>query len=140
MLKISAESLSTGIRIRLPEDWHDKVLSAANPSDYYPYDYVVDEIVKDKREFYYICKPEKKFKVVASKIVLSGYALQYLLAEELEDSNTGLLFKDYFPEEDSKILITNISMNSLFFSHIDKNNFNAFNFLFSFKYNDITKQ
>ena len=107
MLKISTEPLSTGKRIRLPEDWRDKILLAANPSDYYPYDYVVDEIVKDKREFYYICKPEKKFKV-ASKVVLSGYALQYLLAEELEDSNVGLLFKEYLPVEDSKILITNV--------------------------------
>ena len=107
MLRISMEALSTGIRIRLPEDWHDKVLLAANPSNYYPYDYIVDEIVKDKREFYYICKPEKR-NPVASKIVLSGYALEYLLAEELEDSNVGLLFKEYFPLEDSKILITNI--------------------------------
>ena len=107
MLKISTEVLSTGIRIRLPEDWHDKILSAANPSNTYPYNYVVSEIIKDKKEMLYICKPEKKLKS-ASKIVLSEEALQYLLADEVEDSNAGLSFKEYFPVEDSKILITNI--------------------------------
>lgn len=107
MLKLDKEALTTGTRIRLPEDWHDKVLLAANPDNYYPYDYVVSEIVKEKREIYYICKPEKK-KPPGSKIVLSAYALEYLLAEETEDSNTGLLFKEYFPLEDSKILITNV--------------------------------
>ena len=60
MLKLYTEALTTGIRIRLPEDWHDKILLAANPTNYYPYDYVVSEIVKEKRETYYICKPEKK--------------------------------------------------------------------------------
>ena len=107
MLKLYTEALTTGIRIRLPEDWHDKILLAANPTNYYPYDYVVSEIVKEKRETYYICKPEKK-KPNASKIVLSTYALEYLLAEETDDSNIGLLFKEYFPLEDSKILITNV--------------------------------
>ena len=107
MLKLYTGALTTGIRIRLPEDWHDKVLLAANPTNYYPYDYVVSEIVKEKRETYYICKPEKK-KPNASKIVLSTYALEYLLAEETDDSNIGLLFKEYFPLEDSKILITNV--------------------------------
>lgn len=107
MLKINAQTLTTGIRIRLPEDWHDKVLLAANPSSYYPYDYVVSEIIKEKREIYYICTPEKKSRN-ASKIVLSAYAIEYLLADELDDSNAGMLFKEYFPLEDSKILITNI--------------------------------
>ena len=31
-----------------------------------------------------------------------------MLAEETDDSNIGLLFKEYFPLEDSKILITNV--------------------------------
>ena len=106
MLKISTEALTTGIRIRLPEDWHDKIILAANPSNFYSYEYIVNEIVKDKRETYYICEPEKKSN--ASKIVLSSYAIEYLLAEETEDSNIGLLFREYFPLEDSKILITNI--------------------------------
>lgn len=106
MLKISGEALVTGIRIRLPEDWHDKILLSAKPSEIYPYDYVVSEIVKEKREMFYICEPEKKPK--ASKIVLSKYAIEYLLADETDDSNEGLSFKEFYPLEDSKILLTNI--------------------------------
>lgn len=106
MLKISKEPFSPGVRIRLPESWHDKILSFANTANSFPYDFVINEIIKDRKGIYYICNSEKKS--TDSKLALSEHVVNYLLAEEVTDSNIGLSFRDFLPVEDSKILVTNV--------------------------------
>ena len=104
MLKIRSSPLNEGTHIRLPEQWHDKIL-AFSQKETCSYDFTIEEIVKDKdkKETYCICKSEKCDEV----IVLTDDVVKYLLAEEVEDSNIGLVFKEYLPLEESRILITN---------------------------------
>ena len=104
MLKIGTDSFQAGYRIRLPEGWHDKILSFDKTMDSFPYDFIINEVVKEKKGIFYICCSKKS----DDKLVFSEYAMKYLLSEEVADSNIGLSFKEYLPLEDSKILITNI--------------------------------
>ena len=108
MLKIVNITLKEGITLRLPEPWHDKILSFSK-KETCPYDFVVDEIVKDKdkKETYCVCRAEKK-DCEDFKIVLTDDIVRYLFSEEVADSNIGLSFKEYIPNEGSKILITNV--------------------------------
>ena len=107
MLKISNNPLKKGLRLRLPEAWHGKILEFTQKQSC-PYDFYVEEIVKDKKkkEVFYICRADKK-EQENSKIALTEHVIRYLFAEEVVDSNIGLSFKEYLPLEDSKILITN---------------------------------
>ena len=107
MLKICSKRIKPGIRIRLPEAWHDIILSFSQKENC-PYDFVVEEIIEDsnKKEKFCICKADKK-DCALNTIVLSKHILNYLLADEVADSNIGLSFKEYFPLENSKILMTN---------------------------------
>lgn len=109
MLKVTSNKIKEGIRIVLPEEWHDKVLSFAKKESF-PYEFIVEEIEKDKatKETYYICKSEKKSGGKAIKIALTEYSIKYLLAQEVPDLNIGLSFKEYLPLENSQILITNV--------------------------------
>lgn len=106
MLKLK-DTLKKGVRIRLPEEWHEKILDFSKATNS-PYEYVIEQIVKDKesKETFCICKAEKRSDK-NNRIILTEYVVKYLLAEEVKDSNIGLSFKDYLPIEDSKILITN---------------------------------
>lgn len=108
MLKLNSTKLKEGMRIVLPEEWHDKIL-AFSKKETCPYEFILDEIEKDKetKETYHICKSEKKSGGKAAKIALTEYAIKYLLAQEVPDLNIGLSFKEYLPLEDSQILITN---------------------------------
>ena len=96
MLKIGTDSFQAGSRIRLPEGWHDKILSFDKTMDSFPYDFIIKEVVKEKKGIFYICCSEKS----DDKLVFSEYAMKYLLSEEVADSNIGLSFKEYLPLED----------------------------------------
>lgn len=108
MLKINNNKIKEGMRIVLPEEWHEKVLKFSK-KETYPYEFILEEIEKDKetKETYYMCKAEKKSGGKFAKIALTEYAIRYLLAQEVPDLNIGLSFKEYLPLEDSQILITN---------------------------------
>lgn len=104
MLKLGSSPPKEGTKIRLPEAWHDKIVSFGQ-MEVCSYDFLIQEVVKDKdkKETYCICRSEK----CEVSIVLTEDAVKYLLAEEVNDSNIGLIFKEYLPTEGSKILITN---------------------------------
>ena len=103
MLKLN-NSLNSGKRIKLPKEWHDKILSFSK-LETFPYEFVINKVVNDK-EKYCICEAEEKL-TENNKMVLTEHAAKYLLAEEVEDSNIGLSFMEYLPTINSKILITN---------------------------------
>ena len=104
MLKINNNPLKKRTPIRLPEDWHSKILEFSK-KEKYPYEFFITDIVKKDRRTYCSCSAEKQ---KDNKILLTDSAVRYLLAEEMKDSNEGLSFKEYFPEEDSQILMTNV--------------------------------
>lgn len=108
MLKINNNKLKEGMRIVLPEEWHDKVL-AFSKKENCPYEFILGNIEKDKgtKETYYICKPEKKTGAKLAKIAFTECTIRYLFSQEVPDLNIGLSFKEYLPLEDSQILITN---------------------------------
>lgn len=105
MIKL-CNSIKKGIRIRIPEEWHEKIVAFCNQS-ICPYEFEIEDIVKDKttKETFYICKAEKK-NCKNNRIILTEYVVKYLLSEEVTDSNVGLSFKEFLPMENSKILIT----------------------------------
>ncbi len=107
MLKICKNRIKKGIRIRLPEAWHDIILSFSKKESC-PYDFVVEDIIEDadKKEVYCICKADKK-DCALNRIALTRHVLNYLFADEVADSNIGLSFKEYLPLENAKILMTN---------------------------------
>ena len=99
MLKVKGSSFQKDRRIRLSEKWHEVILDFTGET-IYPYDFILEEKVKVKKDTYCIASSEKKdFKDV--KIYLSEEVVNYLLAEEVEDSNIGLSFKDFLPMENS---------------------------------------
>lgn len=105
MLKLNTTDIKEGLRFYLPEKWHSALTSLGKIADC-PYDFLIKEVYKDTfgKETYYICEGEKNKKV---KIAFSEYAIKYLFAQEVPDSNIGFSFKEYLPIEDSKLLITN---------------------------------
>ena len=105
MLKIDNSLMKKGTKIRLPETWHDKVVRFNQDSNF-PYEFFIEEIVREKKETYCICKAEKK-SCKNNKLILSEDAISYLLADEVADQNIGLSFKEYLPMENSEILLTN---------------------------------
>ena len=104
MLKLNGNPIKKRISLRLPEDWHEKVLDFSK-KEKFPYEFYIIDTVKKGRINYCICSAQKS---KDDKLVLSEYAVKYLLAEEIQDSNEGLSFKEFFPEEDSQIIMTNI--------------------------------
>lgn len=108
MLKLNNDALKVGMRIVLPEDWHNEILEFSKSINY-PYEFIIEEIVKDKdiKETYYICKADKKENGKTIKLALAEYVAKYLSAQEVPDLNIGLSFKEYLPLENTKILITN---------------------------------
>jgi len=105
VLKIRGNSFQKGIRIRLSEKWHDVILDFASEA-IFPYDFILEEKVKVKKDVYYLaCSEKKQFEDV--RIYLAEEVVNYLLAEEVGDSNIGLSFKEFLPIEDSLLLITN---------------------------------
>ncbi len=108
MLKLNISPIKEGLRFTLPEAWHDKLVEIGKIANC-PYEFVIKKIYKDAstKSTYYICEGEKKDKA-KKKIAIAEYALKYLLAQEVPDSNVGFYFKEYLPLENSKILITNV--------------------------------
>lgn len=107
MQKLSNSEIKPGLRIILPEDWHEKAVNFGRLKNL-SYEFEVEEIVKSKsnKETYHICKPREKGK--NTKIALTESAIRYLFAQEVPDQNIGLSFKEFLPLEDTHILITNV--------------------------------
>lgn len=107
MLKLSYEEIKPGMRIILPETWHEKLIEFGNLTSC-DYEFKVKDVIKHKtnKETYYLCKPEKKEKNV--KIALTEIAIRYLYGQELPDQNIGLSFNDFLPLEDTHILVTSV--------------------------------
>ena len=106
MFKLNKE-LKVGMRIKLPEKWHKKILDFLGVT-FFPYDFIIDRIEKNKeqKKIYCICRTENKTDRIYD-IILMEFAAKYILGVEEEDQNVGLSFADYLPSENSKILITN---------------------------------
>lgn len=109
MLKLSVIPIKEGVRINIPEVWHDKLVNLGKVANC-PYEFFLSQIHKDSssKQKYYICEGEKREKSKKVKIVFSEYAIKYLLADEVPDSNIGFSFKEFLPLENSSILITNM--------------------------------
>lgn len=103
MLQLGKEQIPIGARVLLTEKWHEKLCNFMKQS--IPYNFVVCHISKQNKEIYYLLESEKSKKV---KIALSQHVIKYLFACEVPDSNVGLSFKEYLPDEGTTILITNI--------------------------------
>lgn len=109
MLKLNVVTLKEGLRFTLPEAWHDKLIVCGKIANC-PYEFLITKIYKDSssKETYYICEGEKKEKGKKVQIAIGEYAMKYLFAQEVPDSNIGFSFKEFLPIEDSSILITNV--------------------------------
>ena len=110
MLRITDISLVEGIRIRLPELWHEKLVAFCKDLSM-PYEYEVERIVKNNtrnHEDLCICSGERLNQIGERRIIIRESVIKYLLAEEVIDDNSGFLFTDYLPPENSEILITNL--------------------------------
>lgn len=105
MLKLSNVELNPGLRVILPEEWHEKVMSFGN-LDSCPYEFVLEEVIKQKsnKETYYICSSAKNEKSV--QIAFTETVIRYLFAQEVPDQNVGLSFKEFLPLENTHILMT----------------------------------
>lgn len=101
MLKLGKE-LEKGVRIILRESWHEKAMTFSKNKKI-PYEFILTDIVKQDKERYYICEDESK----KHKIALTEFAIKYLFADEVPDSNIGFSFKDYLPLENTYLLLTN---------------------------------
>lgn len=111
MLRVSSEQINLGVRITLPESWHEKILCCGKifgKMQGCPYTFVIAEIAKQDKETYYICEAEKKERGKKVRIVLTEYVTKYILGREVPDSNIGFSFQEYLPIENSKLLITNV--------------------------------
>ena len=106
MFKIIDAAPVVGTRINLPESFHKKILNFCKIRSF-PHEFVIrqDYTNRESHEHYYICDGLRN---PSRKIALTEYAIKYLLAEEVPDSNVGLYFSEYLPSEDSQILITNV--------------------------------
>lgn len=109
MLKLNVVTVKEGFRFTLPEAWHDKLVNLGKIVNC-PYAFVITKIEKDSssKETFYICEGEKKEKGKKIQIAIGEYAIKYLFAQEVPDSNIGLSFKDFLPLENTSILITNV--------------------------------
>lgn len=105
MLKLAVK-VETGMRFSLQEIWQNK-LAEFNMMPIFPYNFEVKDIYKQGRKTYYICESENTTSDKKIKLAITKDVARYIFAEELPDINTGLYFKDYFPEVGSKLLITN---------------------------------
>lgn len=108
MLKLTNVDNKNEARITLFEDWHEKIIQFSQfPA--FPYEFIIEEIVKDKltKQTYYLCASVKSKNNKTFKLALTKNVVNYLFAQEVPDQNIGLSFKEYLPEENSQILITN---------------------------------
>lgn len=97
MLKLKNTPINPGLRIVLPEDWHEKLVKLSIVP--YPYEYIVTGYVEGF-EPYYICMAGD------SKIALTECCIRYLTADEVPDSNMGFSLDEYLPVENTQILVT----------------------------------
>lgn len=106
MLKLNVVALKEGLRFPLPEAWHDKLVTLGKIANC-PYEFIITKVDKDisSKETYYICESEKGKKV---QIAIEEYAMKYLVAQEVPDSNIGFSFKDFLPLENTSMLVTNV--------------------------------
>ena len=98
MLNIGKIKPQIGDRIVLPEMWHEKVVKFCKTT--YPYEFVIEELIKEKKDTYYLCKAKNK------EILVTSFVAKYLSAPEVNGSNIGLSFKEYLPLENEKLLLT----------------------------------
>lgn len=109
MLKLNVSTTKEGLRFTLPEAWHDKLVNLGKILNC-PYEFLITKIDKDSssKETFYICEGEKKEKGKKIQIAIEEYAINYLFAQEVPDSNIGFSFNDFLPLENTNILITNV--------------------------------
>ena len=107
MLAISHVEIVTGSIVKIPKKWLERSIGCT-PSEYDDVDYVIlskiDSIIS--QEDIYLCESVEEGS--NQKIVLAEFVIKYLLATHVEDSNVGLYFSDYLPEDGSKLLITSV--------------------------------
>ncbi len=115
MLKLAERlKILEGTRIYITEDWHDSLKEFTKAKEY-PYEFEVIEncIMEGSKDVYYICKgtckkaPKKTF-----KLAISVDIVRYIKGVEVPDTNTGFLFKEYLPIDNTEIIITAIRNNS----------------------------
>ena len=109
MLKIVNTNVKIGTRIILLESWQKKFLNF-NQFSAFPYEFIIDEIIRNRhtKQSLYICKSVTTRTQTPIKIALSQNAINYLFATEVCDLNIGLSFEEYYPIENSELLITSI--------------------------------
>lgn len=107
MQMLGNAELRVGLRVILPEEWHEKATTFGKLKSL-SYEFEVEEIIKQKsnKETYYLCKPQGKGKSPA--IALTESAIKYLIAQEVPDQNIGLSFKEFLPLENTHVLITSV--------------------------------
>jgi len=107
MISIGNISISVGTIIKLPKDWLNRIFYFTR-SVSFEESFIISSIVEEKfqNETFYVCTSLDTNST--EKIILTKYAVLYILGSKIQDSNVGLYFSEYLPEDNSKILITSV--------------------------------
>lgn len=119
MLQITIDAPVIGLNFKIRNSWREKILKLTNKEDF-PFSFKVADIVRNttKAENFYLCESianDKKDKIV--KIIVGESVIQYANSIEVDDTNVGLYFKDYFPMENDKLLITDYKDRKKIYPH-----------------------
>ncbi len=104
---LKLKKITKGMNINLPEEWSAKLEKFQTINETVR-NFVLVDIVKKKRETFYILESRKRIKGEKLKIATTQQAIRYLTGEKITDEeNSGYSFDKYLPEEGDQILITN---------------------------------
>lgn len=107
MLKIVKQKIEIGQTFQIRNSWREKIAEKLNKDEeMFPFYFKVIDIEQYMKDTFYVAESISEDKTEKSiKIKVSETILNFLLSDEVADSNVGLYFNDYLPLENTKILI-----------------------------------
>ena len=109
MIKFDKHEIIIGTHFQIRNSWRKEIANALKiDDDSYPFDFKIININNDKFECESVSTNKRE--PSAYKIIVDDLIVRYIFGEEVDDCNVGLYFSDYFPIENTKILV---------YSHLD---------------------
>ena len=105
MLKIVKQKIEIGQTFQIRNSWREKITDKLNKDEEsFPFYFKVIDIEQYMKDTFYVAESISDDKTEKSvKIKVSETILNFLLSNEVTDSNVGLYFNDYLPLENTKI-------------------------------------
>lgn len=109
MIKFDKHEIIIGTHFQIRNSWRKEIENALKiDDDSYPFDFKIIDINNNKFECESVSTNKREHS--AYKIIVDDLIVRYIFGEEVDDCNVGLYFSDYFPIENTKILV---------YSHLD---------------------